>query len=156
MDPELEAYVDPAADPRFISGIYNYCHRRCERCPFTARCLVSRDLREYEARHPDAGVFEQVHDSFQKAFALLEAWCEREGIDFEAFRRVVNSEESFAEIERVGEAIDRDPLHQLARTYARAGERFPRAMEFVRPGFDEPEIAAGALSTLACFEPRPR
>jgi hypothetical protein len=32
--------------------------------------------------------------------------------------------------------------------------QFPRAMEFVRPGFDEPEIAAGALSTLACYEPR--
>jgi len=29
-------------------------------------------------------------------------------------------------------------------------------MEFVRPGFDEPEVAAGALSTLACFEPRPQ
>jgi hypothetical protein len=29
-----------AEDPRFISGIYNYCDRWCERCPFTARCLV--------------------------------------------------------------------------------------------------------------------
>lgn len=32
--------------------------------------------------------------------------------------------------------------------------RFPLAMDFVRPGFDEPEVAAGALSTLACHEPR--
>src|SRR3979409_1759466 len=24
----------------FISGIYNYCDRWCERCPLTARCLV--------------------------------------------------------------------------------------------------------------------
>jgi hypothetical protein len=34
--------------------------------------------------------------------------------------------------------------------------RFPLAMEFVRPGFDEPEVAAGALTRLAPFEPRPR
>ena len=27
--------------------------------------------------------------------------------------------------------------------------RFPRATEFVRPGFDEPDIAAGATATLA-------
>lgn len=45
-----------AKDPRYISGIYNYCDRWCERCPFTSRCLnyavekedfgemVSRDL----------------------------------------------------------------------------------------------------------------
>ncbi len=30
---------DLAGDPRFIPGIYNYCDRWCERCPFTGRCL---------------------------------------------------------------------------------------------------------------------
>jgi len=34
--------------------------------------------------------------------------------------------------------------------------RFPDAMDFVRPGFDEPEVAAGALSTPACDAPRRR
>jgi hypothetical protein len=34
--------------------------------------------------------------------------------------------------------------------------RFPLAMEFVRPGFDEPHVAAGALTRLAPFEPRRR
>src|SRR5436305_14251897 len=29
-----------ADDPRYISGIYNYCDRWCERCPLTSRCLV--------------------------------------------------------------------------------------------------------------------
>jgi hypothetical protein len=33
-------------------------------------------------------------------------------------------------------------------------ERFPRAMESVRPGFDEPDVTAGALTMLQCFEPR--
>ena len=32
--------------------------------------------------------------------------------------------------------------------------RFPDAMDFVRPGFDEPEVAAGALSTFAGGAPR--
>lgn len=26
-------------DKRYISGIYNYCDRWCERCPQTSRCL---------------------------------------------------------------------------------------------------------------------
>ena len=34
--------------------------------------------------------------------------------------------------------------------------RFPLALEFVRPGFDEPEIAAGAQATLPPFARRPR
>jgi hypothetical protein len=29
-----------AKDPRYISGIYNYCDRWCERCGFTSRCLT--------------------------------------------------------------------------------------------------------------------
>src|SRR6185295_14865007 len=34
--------------------------------------------------------------------------------------------------------------------------RFPLALEFVRPGFDEPDIAAGAPATLPPFARRPR
>jgi hypothetical protein len=29
-----------AADPRFITGIHNYCDRWCEHCPLTSRCLA--------------------------------------------------------------------------------------------------------------------
>ena len=29
-----------ARDPKLIPGIYNYCDRWCERCPFTSRCMV--------------------------------------------------------------------------------------------------------------------
>jgi len=40
-----------AENPDFISGIYNYCDRWCERCPFTARCL---NYALGRANHPDA------------------------------------------------------------------------------------------------------
>ena len=29
-----------ASNPRFISGVYNYCDRWCERCPLSNRCLT--------------------------------------------------------------------------------------------------------------------
>jgi hypothetical protein len=44
-------------------------------------------------------------------------------------------------------------LEQMDRDLA---VRFPLSMEFVRPGFDEPHVAAGALTRLGPFEPRPR
>ena len=34
-----EEMLRNAEDPKYISGIYNYCDRWCERCRFTSRCL---------------------------------------------------------------------------------------------------------------------
>ena len=55
-----------ACDPRFISGIHNYCDRWCERCPLTSRCLgyaveqqdagdpVKKTVRRLDGIHADA------------------------------------------------------------------------------------------------------
>ena len=40
---------------RFIAGIYNYCDRWCERCPYTARCRVYRDTERAARRHRERG-----------------------------------------------------------------------------------------------------
>ena len=60
----------------------------------------------------------------------------------------------------LGQAPPDAPLRQTRELLDRIDDglarRFPRAGDFVRPGFDEPEIAAGALSTLECYEPRRR
>jgi hypothetical protein len=266
MDAELERYVEHASDPRLISGIYNYCHRRCEQCPFTDRCLTFRHMRDDEARHPGRDVLERAGQNFTRTLDLLKDWCKREGIDFEKLRQDANSDDARAERARLENEVDGDPLHEVAFTYTEAAftlvsglerlapfhewspvvreavdtigwyagmvsakthralygfaerdtlgahedpiqndwngsakvariaiaesqrawdtlllvgqappdarlrqtrelldridagiaSRFPRAMAFVRPGFDEPAVAAGALSTLACYEPRPR
>ncbi|NQV17929.1 MAG: hypothetical protein HQ534_05230 [Armatimonadetes bacterium] len=34
-----EKLIKEARNPKYISGIYNYCDRWCERCQFTASCL---------------------------------------------------------------------------------------------------------------------
>jgi hypothetical protein len=57
-----------------------------------------------------------------------------------------------------GEAPAESPLRELVDVLTSIDSdltnRFPRAMEGVRPGFDEPEVFAGALTTLECFELR--
>lgn len=37
---DFERLHDLAGDPRFISGIYNFCDRWCERCTLAHRCLT--------------------------------------------------------------------------------------------------------------------
>jgi hypothetical protein len=264
MDQELQLFVDECNDPRLIRGIHNYCNRWCERCSFTDRCSVFRETSKYDRDHPGSDPLDQVKDSLEKTMALLAAWCEREGIDFEKIR----DGDGAADDQSVEDAPDLptdardvDPLLAAARDYGsrafeivqaleaagrvsnwsadvrsaidgiawyssfipvkvrralhgdveasvdepslqsdwnltakaarmavaesirawkivlEAGDapaesplrelvdlltsididlmkRFPRAMEGVRPGFDEPDVAAGALTTLDCFELR--
>src|SRR4051812_6897608 len=95
---------------RIIEGIFNYCTRRCEVCPFTSQCTLYQSEREYERTHSDASWHQQVHDSFAETFRLLEEWCTREGIDFDQIRRDANSQETNAELERASEAVRADPL----------------------------------------------
>ena len=267
MDEELQTLVDDCNDPRLIRGIHNYCHRWCERCPFTDRCSVFRQTSKYEREHPDSGPLDQVKDSLEQTMGLLAEWCKREGIDFEKLQEspATEDDEAIAAKDLAEDILDADPLFKAARDYGRrafdivkplmaaqrvsdwspevrsaidtiawyssfipakvhravggqieaqadtldepilqsdwnltakaarmataesirswkivleAGDappespvrelvdllvsmetdlarRFPRAMEGVRPGFDEPEVAAGALATLDCFERRP-
>jgi len=265
MSPEVMMMLEPD-DPRIIRGVYNYCHRWCDRCPFTDRCILFRENERFETEHPDSTPFEHVHASFQQTIERLKSWCVREGIDFAQIQQEARSDEAIAD-ERMNHAsIAAQPLSKLARAYfagtweivraiersphfsewdprvhdavstigwyaafigakidralhalvcssgddrsdddaiqndwngsAKAAlmaieesrkawlvvldaghapaesplmgmvdllaqmdsgiaERFPQAMLFVRPGFDEPDVAAGALSTLECFDPRP-
>ncbi len=78
-----------AADDNYISGIYNYCDRWCERCPFTARCMnyamgqqhfpdeVSRDI-ENEA------FWESMESMFSATIDLLREMAEEQGIDLDS------------------------------------------------------------------------
>jgi hypothetical protein len=265
VDPELEAYVARAQDPVLIPGIYNYCHHRCEQCPFTGRCYAFREERRNAREHPDRSREDQMSADYACAEALIQAWCERQGIDVQGIQGDEDTDAAVAEHERIYDMVRRDPLLLAAKQYAiRAYEivqpldslsrfhswapavdaalktiawhsgmigpkigralhgaaasdqppdedpvqndwngsvkvvrlaiaesrnawetlflagdtppdasirqtvalletidrdlavRFPLAMEFVRPGFDEPEVAAGARTRLAPFEPRPR
>ena len=60
----------------------------------------------------------------------------------------------FAAGETPRDASIRETMRLLERIDRDLEERFPLAMDFVRPGFDEPDVAAGALATLAPFESR--
>ena len=76
-----------AANPNFISGIYNYCDRWCERCPLTSRCLVYAQEQEDEDDSPEshdinnAAFWEKLHSVFQETRELITKWTEEAGID---------------------------------------------------------------------------
>jgi hypothetical protein len=113
LETHFEAPAGEATDPRLIPGIYNYCHRWCERCPFTDRCVAFRETSRYQRDNPDAGPLEHVEDSLRRTTTLLAEWSGREGIDFEKVQAEAKSDEMRAELNRTDEMIDTDPLGVL-------------------------------------------
>jgi hypothetical protein len=81
----LRSLTELAATPGLISGIYNYCDRWCERCPFTSRCLVY--VREQEYEFPDeshdltnAAFWERLKDSLDEANQMITEWAKKQGL----------------------------------------------------------------------------
>jgi hypothetical protein len=87
-----------AKDERFISGIYNYCDRWCERCPFTGRCLNFAMSKE---QYPDQegldmnneAFWQGLSETFQVTLELIQDLSEREGIDLDALNDEAETEQ---------------------------------------------------------------
>ncbi len=76
-----------AANPDLISGIYNYCDRWCERCPFTSRCLLYATETEDEDESPESRditnetFWRKLGSIFQDAQDMIASWAEEAGVD---------------------------------------------------------------------------
>jgi hypothetical protein len=78
-----------ATDPKYIPGIYNYCDRWCERCPFTSRCLncemVERqfgDLKENDQLN--AAFWQRFSEVLHDTLELVREAARERGIDLDA------------------------------------------------------------------------
>gem|GEM_PF-528146 len=114
---------EPKVDlSQFISGIYNYCDRWCERCPLTAKCYLYWQERGREAKHRAAGrdpydwdvVLEDVRKNFQQAIEMLREAAEEHGVDLD----------HLSEVEDTSTDPSAHPLHQRAESYLKTAHTF--------------------------------
>jgi hypothetical protein len=142
---ETEDLINLANDPNLISGIYNYCDRWCERCPFSSRCLVYLTEKEDEDSDPatrditNAAFWKKLASIFQQTKEMITAWAEENGVDL--------SPEALAEASAQNDDEQKEaedhPLFKAAGNYA--GE--------VQEWFDKVSIEPEPLSdTTADFE----
>ena len=108
-----------ANDPRFISGIYNYCDRWCERCAFTSRCLTyameKEDFGDIEARDLNNKIFwDNLQVIFQQTIEMITELAKERGIDLNALDIESTSDEIS---HRLDEAKDHE-LSLSARYYS--------------------------------------
>lgn len=111
-----------AGSEQFISGIYNYCDRWCERCTMRNKCLsfaMDPDLRTEKSSRTDLNneeFWQGMHESFELAFELLQESAEKWGIDLNAAPDP-DCEKRERRLER---RIERDPLLKNAMAHAEA------------------------------------
>jgi hypothetical protein len=95
---DIKDILKKAKDPRYISGIYNYCDRWCERCIFTSRCL------NYAIGEEDIGTaamrdinnkefWDKLHLIFQQTIEMMKELAAERGIDLSSFDIEVASDE---------------------------------------------------------------
>lgn len=119
-----------ANNPDFIPGIYNYCDRWCERCPYTLRCMVyamekesfpdkqSRDINNKE-------FWQKIHQSFVLSNELLRDMAKVRGIDLPA----VLPEELVRERRKNREEAEHAAIALDARHYSTATSEWFQAHE---------------------------
>ena len=113
--------LELAGERDFISGIYNYCDRWCEKCPFTSRCRVyateaaDEDLDDPEVHDINNEKFwRKLESIFREAHEKIAAWAEETGVDLES----IESQAAVAEHEQREQEADEHQLAELARQYA--------------------------------------
>ncbi len=121
---------DLAGDPRFISGIYNYCDRWCERCPLTSRCLVYATEQQDDAEDPasrdinNQAFWTRLEGTFREAREMLEEMMKEHGIEIDPGAL---AEEAERERQRHRET-ENHPCAVAGSRYAKAvGEWFEQA-----------------------------
>ncbi|MHC4743714.1 MAG: hypothetical protein ACYS8Z_17495 [Planctomycetota bacterium] len=92
-------YIDKLAqNPDFIPGVYNYCDRWCERCPFTSRCMnyaISEDhFDDPESRDiRNEAFWKKLGEVFAFTRQMVEESAEMLGIDLDSLDLDATKEE---------------------------------------------------------------
>lgn len=115
-----------AANPDLIDGIYNYCDRWCERCPFTSRCLVyATEAEEVVSREEqdiaNAAFCRELDSVFQETLSLIPEWAAASGFDLTSLEDTSRK--------RKRQHVDNHPLVITAKKYANSASDWFRRLD---------------------------
>ena len=108
-----------AENSAFISGIYNYCDRWCERCAYTRRCMsyaMEKESFSDEESHDinNEKFWSGLHDSFRLTRELLQDFMEAENIALSP----EDLDEAKKEMEVISKRSKENPLTQDGTAYS--------------------------------------
>jgi hypothetical protein len=128
-----------AQDPKFISGIYNYCDRWCERCTFTSRCLQYAQ-EQADAVDPETNdinneaFWDKLRSVFEQTDEMLAELLKERGIDLDS----IDDAEFDMQERRQHEEAESHELSRAAKRYAMMvkqwfDDQYPRIAQSLQP-----------------------
>jgi hypothetical protein len=127
-----EELLKYAKDPKYISGIHNYCDRWCERCPFTSRCLNCTlvgdqfgDLQKIDAFNEE--FWEKFSEMLQSVFVMVKEMAKEEGIDVDSMD--IENDDDNEEI--IAENVLTEIISHISKKYAKSVDDWFNSKEYL-------------------------
>jgi hypothetical protein len=136
--------IQLAEDPNLISGIHNYCDRWCERCTFSARCLVYLSEQQDDEDDPasrdinNVEFWERLSNVFQETQKMITDWAEEAGVDLTAVAHSATDRDREAR----REDASNHPLAKAAEAYALASHEWFKRTEIETVNASRPDSSA--------------
>jgi hypothetical protein len=128
---DKEELIKRAKDPKYISGIHNYCDRWCERCQFTSRCLNCTlveeqfgDLQEIDKFNE--AFWQKFSEMLQNIFAMVKEMAKEEGIDIDS----IDTEKIYNNEETIKENFLTDIISHISKKYAKSVDDWLNSNEY--------------------------
>ncbi len=138
---DKEKIKNMAKDKKYISGIYNYCDRWCERCPQTSRCLNyavgEEEFSDPETRDMNNEAFwKKMSEMMQVTIEMLNDMMISAGFDPDQI-----DDEEDGEERALDEASENHVVCRMAREYFDMAKEWMDNAEDMFPG-QAPEISS--------------
>ena len=110
-----------AKSDKYISGIYNYCDRWCEKCAYTDKCL-SFELSKSQPLKEDVSIdnkkfWKDLEKSFKMVKDMLNEYMKDHGIEPPSDEE---NEKISLEMKKIDEDINSNPIIKESRSYTKA------------------------------------
>lgn len=115
-------------EENYISGIFNYCDRWCERCPLTARCRIFAMEEKYAGDERDTTqktFWRNLQNIFTETKAMLREAAAERGIDIDA----LDLDEANKIVDHNRQIIEQQELIKLAEKYTKQARIFLQAQD---------------------------
>jgi hypothetical protein len=111
-------FIQHAADPTLIKGIYDTCDQWCMYCPATQRCLAYRCNPEAQSAKRD--IYRNLADRLYEGMAFLKRVSDAEGRPTPEIDAILSNDPR----EQVRLIPIDDPIERMGRRYARQSDTY--------------------------------
>ncbi len=129
---DKEELLKRVRDKRYISGIYNYCDRWCERCQFTSRCLNCKiveeqfgDLQEKDVLNE--AFWQKFSEMLQDTLSMVKEMAKENGIDIDS----IDFEKDYDNEDPIKENPFTDLISHISENYAKTVNDWFNSNEYI-------------------------